>query len=790
MSVPRIKIRFLIYGFVLTTLTLVQAADDEIEEVVVTATKTEKLLKDIPFSINVQSEEDLQKRGVSNFEELSRNIVGLSVQNLGPGQSQVAIRGVSAGQIVRDQPGVKEQVGVYLDESVVSLSLFTPDFDLYDLNRVETLRGPQGTLFGAGSIGGTVRYITNSPAVGEREGSIELDLNTLDDGSTGGHAKGMINVSLSNNAAVRLVSYSTSFAGFIDALTESAVTKSDVNTGNRAGLRAALYIEPSDNFSLTPRVIHQAISVDGFNRTEVFNLYANPHTTTRPAIHLGPRQQYLLLDEGMEDETTLFDITANWDLRSVMITSVTSLLTREILVSRDSSALTGSVALDIGYPDEAVLLPSNLLDGTSLKQFTQELRLHIATTSNHEWIAGLFYGDTQRDYDQSLPTPGHDAFTDQTLGAGTVAATKNGFPTPDSPFNSTLPYEITQTAFFAEYTHRISDRLNVTVGGRYYDVNELRTITTGGVFGNGDSQVVDKTASDGFNPRILASYSVTESINWNFQVSRGFRLGGVNDPFPAHTCTPRDREIFGSFQSYEDEFLWNYETGFTGSWRKTSFSAAAFHATIENLQVTLDAGSCSGRISFNVPESHSRGVEFEFNTLLSETIEMSVALSLTNSLFDETVVAESGEVIGGVEKGNRLASVPRTQFASTATYTLPKMVFGSARMYVSFALQYVGERITQPSDQVQGAGEFMSNLPFGGATGSEVTSLDLNLDAYTLLDFRLGIVEPKWETVFYVQNLTDEYAYLSFDRERGGRARLGFRTNEPRKLGVIFRRNF
>ena len=135
-----------------------------IEEIIVTATKRESSIQDVPFSINAQTQADIRRAGATDLEELSRNVAGLTVQNLGPGQSQVAIRGVSAGQIVRDQPGVKEQVGVYLDESVISLSLFTPDLDLYDLNRVETLRGPQGTLFGSGSVGGTIRYITNQPA--------------------------------------------------------------------------------------------------------------------------------------------------------------------------------------------------------------------------------------------------------------------------------------------------------------------------------------------------------------------------------------------------------------------------------------------------------------------------------------------------------------------------------------------------------------------------------------------------------------------------------------------------
>ena len=108
--------------------------------------------------------------GVENLEGVAANVGGFTVQNLGPGQSQVAMRGVSAGQIVRDQPGVKEQVGVYLDESVISLSLFTPDLDLFDTNRVEVLRGPQGTLFGSGSLSGTVRYITNQPELGVTQG--------------------------------------------------------------------------------------------------------------------------------------------------------------------------------------------------------------------------------------------------------------------------------------------------------------------------------------------------------------------------------------------------------------------------------------------------------------------------------------------------------------------------------------------------------------------------------------------------------------------------------------------
>jgi outer membrane cobalamin receptor len=134
--------------------------------ITVTATLREQELKDVPFSIAAPTAAQLRERGAENIEDIAATQAGFSVQNLGPGQSQVAMRGTSSGQTARDQPGVKEEVGVYLDGVPISLSLFTPDVDLFDVARVEVLRGPQGTLFGAGSLAGTVRYISNQPELG------------------------------------------------------------------------------------------------------------------------------------------------------------------------------------------------------------------------------------------------------------------------------------------------------------------------------------------------------------------------------------------------------------------------------------------------------------------------------------------------------------------------------------------------------------------------------------------------------------------------------------------------
>src|SRR5687768_8666721 len=215
-------------GFRRATQTGVQISDETtvdlvleplpLQAVTVTATLREQELAEVPFSVAAPTARDLRERGAENIEAIAVNVAGFSVQNLGPGQSQVAIRGASAGQIVRDQPGVKEQVGVYLDESVISLSLFTPDVDLFDMSRVEILRGPQGTLFGSGSLSGTVRYISNQPKLNTSESIGELSLSSISDGGMGGSAKAAINVPFGERAAMRVAAFYTKYGGFIDAV--------------------------------------------------------------------------------------------------------------------------------------------------------------------------------------------------------------------------------------------------------------------------------------------------------------------------------------------------------------------------------------------------------------------------------------------------------------------------------------------------------------------------------------------------------------------------------------------
>jgi outer membrane receptor protein involved in Fe transport len=765
------------------------ATTDE-QNIIVTATKRETSLLEVPFSINAQTEADIQRSGATTLEDLSRNVAGLAIQNLGPGQSQVSVRGVSAGQVVRDQPGVKEQVGVYLDESVISLSLFTPDLDLFDLNRVETLRGPQGTLFGAGSVGGTIRYITNQPRPGVFEGMVEGNLNAVEEDSVGGHLKGVINIPLGDQGALRAVGYHTEYGGFVDALREGGGVDENVNSGHRTGGRVALRFEPTDEISITPRFVYQEIRVGGFNRQEAYNLYANPFTTTRPAVTLGEREQFLLLDESFSDNTMLADVNATIGFGPVALTSISTYIHRDITVSRDASALTGSVSVDLGFPEAGVLLPSNLVDTTDLDTIAQELRLGSTGDGPLQWVVGGFYSDTDRLYSQRLPTPGYDVFTDARFGAGTAVAVRNGFG-PDSPYNADLPYDIKQAAVFGEATYDFG-RFELTAGGRYYDFSEEREFNSGGLFSNGDNNV-DETESNGFSPRVIVSFEPADDVRINAQASKGFRLGGVNDPLNIPLCTGGptgvDALTYGNRPTYEDETLWNYEVGVRGQRSGLNFAAAAFYTDITNLQVTADAGTCSSRVVFNVPEAHSMGVEVELSISPVTGWDLSLAGSLLEAEFDSSVTTTAGDVIAGIREGNRLPSVPKFQLSANTSYTFP--VADDAEAFVGASFQHVGSRFTQPSDQENNPRTFVHGLPFGGAPATAATTLDLRLPDYQLVNLSAGV---DWDNglgvMVYVTNLFDENPLLSFDRERGGRARLGFNIGQPRIIGVTVRKRF
>jgi iron complex outermembrane receptor protein len=772
-----------------------QNAEDDmmLEEVTVTARKRQETLQDVPFSVAARTEQQMRESGLVSIEDVSRTVASFTVQNLGPGQSQVAIRGASAGQIVRDHPGIKEQVGVYLDESVISLSLFTPDIDLFDMNRVEVLRGPQGTLYGSGSLSGTVRYITNQPDDEAFSSAAEGNLNTIDNGGSGGYAKAYVNSPIGDTAAVRVAAWYNDTPGWIAAHQPDGSITTDVNDGTTKGLRAAMRFE-AGNLIITPRVIYQKVETDGWNRQDAYNILGNPYTTTRPAVTLGEHEQYTQFEEPFTDEFTLLDLNLEYEFGNGMVlNSITSYTDRDILVVRDATALTASITGgSIGLPEEVYTLNAPLDDGTQASGWTQELRLS-GETGNFTWVGGMFYSDFERDYGQGLLVSGFDA-----LFCDVPGCTKGSFIAPvDGLYWSDLSYDFKQLAVFGEATWAMTDAFDLTLGLRYYDFDESRVQTFDGIFADPGTTYGDTTA-DGFAPRLMADWALTDDLSINGQVSKGFRLGGINDPLNVPLCTPQDLETFGGRENWDDEELWNYEVGmkslFMGG--RGTFNVAVFYQDIKDLQATVTAGSCSSRVVFNVPKAHSAGIEMELAMQATERFDFALTGSFIEAKLDSTVTSTQSDgsvvVVGGIKDGNRLATVPELQAAAAANYVFPMM--GEWEGYLNGIVQYVGDRYTQIGDQAEGFGtvnllSFEPNTIGGPLTQSTFTFNPL-LPSYTVANARFGMRNGRWDVALYVNNLTDELAYLALDQERGTRARVGYLVNQPRTYGITARVSF
>ncbi|HLS81957.1 MAG TPA: TonB-dependent receptor [Steroidobacter sp.] len=767
---------------------------DIIASIIVTAQKRATALQDVPFSVAAATEQQIRDTGSTNIAELARNFAGLTITDLGPGQSQVAIRGVSAGQVVRDLVGgVKESVGVYLDESAISQALFTPDLDLFDLERFEVLRGPQGTLFGAGSAAGTVRYITRQPVLGAFEGAAEVGGYTGTDADWGGSLRGAVNLPMGEITALRLVGYYNEIAGFIDSVYPGRGVREDVDSGEKYGGRATLLIRPHENLSITPRLVYQQLETDGYPRIDVYNVLGNPFTTTEPPVDPGKRGQVTQLREGIDDEFLLADLTIDWTFGGATLTSVTSYTDRDVVVLRDASQLSGSVTLTLGavtgvpVTSEEVRLNSPLYDTTQLEMFSQELRLASAGGGAFEWLIGAFYQDIDREYGQNLPTPGYDALLAR-LGLPPSSAFN---APPDTPYHSEVPFTLEQFALFGEATYRFTEQWSLTAGLRYYDFDEERTLTFAGVFADvGYVNQPGATSSDGFSPRVILAYEPSDSVLLTAQVARGFRLGGINDPLNVTLCTPEDLVTYDGQPTFDDEKVLNYEIGAKTQWAggRVTFNAAAFFSDIDDLQVIADAGSCSSRIVLNA-QAESIGAEFELFARPTDNWDFALSATYVKAEITETRLDAFGNPIAGIRDGNRLPTSPELQAAASVTYNWP---FSTAMDgFVNFTVQHVGSSYTQLADQEPGVGTIggAAFFPFGDPTIDSFT-FDPKLPSYEIGNLRFGVRSASWEAAAFVNNLWDERTFLSLDRERGFRARVGYLTNTPRTYGVQLRMNF
>jgi iron complex outermembrane recepter protein len=534
--------------------------------------------------------------------------------------------------------------------------------------------------------------------------------------------------------------------------------------------------------------------MNGWNRIDAFNILANPYTTSRPPVTLGERQLFTQIDEPFTDDFVLGDVNVRYDLGRVNLTSVTSYSIRDVLVVRDAGALTASITGgSIGLPENVYTLDAPLDDASDVTVFTQEVRV-AGGDDRLRWLLGGFYSNNQREYGQILTVSGFEAAT--------------GIPTRglraarDELYFSDLAYDLRQVAVFGEATVGVTDRLDLIGGLRYYNFSEDRDQVFDGLFVHDDLgtavvSVPGSTSSDGFAPRIIASFRASDHVRLNAQAARGIRLGGINDPINEPLCTPQDLVTFSGRDSWRDEKAWNYEVGAKSRLLggRASVNVSAFYMDIRDLQLNVTAGSCSSRLVFNVPSARSQGVEAEFTATPTERFDISVAATFNDAELRSTVTStsETGQVtvVSGIQSGNRLPSVPQVQGAAAATYRFPLRAGSLA--FLTGSYQHVGSRYTQIDDLAAGFGRVdlttYGENTLGGPLTQSAFTFNPELPSYNLLNLRAGVMRERWEVALYINNLTDERALLALDRERGTFARVGYLTNQPRTVGLTLRFN-
>ena len=703
----------------------------EVDAIIVTAQKREQNLQDVSTSIAAVSGADIAESGKNNFADIMTSVPSLTMVSQGPGLSTLALRGITTGGVRNDEPQNKETVGVYIDETPISVNGFNPDLGLYDLSRVEVLRGPQGTLYGSGSMGGTIRIITNKPDLDDFKGSAEATLSNTRHGGANYSVKGMVNLPLVEDViALRAVAYRSDTSGYIDNVVTG---EKDVNDAQTTGARVELGARLGENLRANLTYMIHDLKTGG--RSEQTSAYQR---TTRAF-------------DGLTDRINIFNATLDYDLGWAGVTSSTSYLKKR---NTNRNSLEFILESALGFRSA-----SPLVDTTEIEDFSQELRIASSGDGPLTYVVGAFYQDRKRDYTQDAPVPGIDAFVG-------VPSTALGAPGPDRAFYGIQSIRQKQKALFGEISYAFTERLTATLGLRYFDFKEDYSTYSSGLLNGGADSSRGGFSETGVTPKLDLSYAATPDNLIYVQASKGFRLGGVNTTVPADLCRA-DLEKLGRSNaagSFASDSVWNYELGTKNQFmeRRLTFNASVYRIDWSDMQTTLSLPSCAFSFRTNAGAARSVGAELEARFAASESLDLYATLGLTNSRLTQDVPFTPWK------DGDNVPGVPKQQVSAGARQAFS--LFGADDAYVRVDYSYVSRMKTNFDDAN------VNNRRYGD---------------YHLVNVQAGVRAEQWpvEVSVFVRNLFDDDGRV-LASAASQVAPERFITVQPRTVGVTVQATF
>jgi outer membrane receptor protein involved in Fe transport len=733
---------------------LAQTAPREQEEIIVTATKRSENIQDVPLSIQALGEQMLDEHQVSSFDDYAALLPSVSYQSFGPGQAQLAFRGVTSGS--DGLPiGSSPTASMYLDDTPVTTIGSSVDLHVYDIDRVEALSGPQGTLFGASSLSGVVRIITNAPDPSAFAAGYDVEANSYTEGEAGGSLEGFVNLPLSDRVALRIVGFYEREGGYIDnvlgsrtytlgdndpttslTVDNSDLVADDVNDVETYGGRIALRVDLNDNWTSTTTAMGQHQEVDG---PFLYDPRLGDDLKITDYVPTSNEDEWWMISETIQGRIGNFDLVY-----------AGSYFDRRIDAVSDYSYYTVAYDTLQGYyytyiPDGS----GGFVDPTQVfsqredyTKETHELRITSPAENRFRFTAGLFY-QKQVNHDQpNFFIPG--------LAAAPPAI--NPTPIPgfgDSLFIRRLSREDLDMAVFGEASFDITERLTLTGGLRLFRAeNTLRGFsgfafniddcfgpaTAGGPCDNIDKSFEEESETH----KVSLSYDIDDDRMIYATYSTGYRPGGVNRR--------------AGIVPYVADTLSNYEAGWKTMWldRRLRFNGAVFVQEWEDLQMALSPlGSAGVTNLYNAGSAEIMGVEVDFSysvgglTLSGSGAYVDAELTSDFCAFDDlgNSVCEPG-VDPAAPSGTQLPVQPKLKATATARYDF---TLGSWESFVQGTVLHQSE--TRP---------YLLTSDFESSGGS-------NTDGFTTFDLSAGGALNDLGLEFFLHNVFDERGVLTLN---------------------------
>lgn len=763
-------------------------ADDGpiLEELVVTAKKRAQNLQDVAGSIQAIGSEDMARNQINGFDDYARLVPSLNVLNSGGGQTQIAMRGIISARLNHAQPQVRSTSGLYLEDIPITTSAFNPDAGLADIERIEVLRGPQGTLYGASAMSGAIRIIPVAPNFEDTEGELSASVSTTEDGGQNYTVKGIINLPLSDSFAVRANAYSISSDGYIDNIFTG---EDDINEEESFGGRLSALWQVSDVLTLKGMILYHDLEADGRpdehkegrpNSTGAVgggSLIAGPFETADQWTITDERQVIRLAEDPFDDEYYIAGLTANLDYDWGTLTSVTSYFDREFNNTLDDNhrirdalglAHTAGCFL-VGFADPSCE-PNNTIftNASEATQLTQELRISAPGEAEVQWVVGLFYSDQSRDFEQHEPIFSESGVPSlagyYTLFGGIPAgAFGEG---PNEIFTGNQSIDTQQIALFGEAAIPLGEKFELTLGLRWFDYEQEAEIFFGGIANGQITQLDEDTSESGVNPNVVLKYIASEDVNVYLSAAKGFRIGGLNDPIPTtglvgSACAANLASLGVSLQdSFDSDELWNYELGIksTLAGGRVRLNSALYYIDWEDVQSQAFL-QCGFQTLTNDANLVSKGIEFEMVAQATEALGLTLNFSYTDSKL------EGDSVILEAEDGDRAPYTPNWQISAGFDYTVPVNFGDDLELYVRGDWQYTSESFSEFAD-----------------TPNATRAQREELNSHSSANIYLGLVEEQWEVALFVKNLTDERIVTGYDADR--RQPSTFTVARPRTIGL------